>query len=83
MSEETLEQLSLVEKIDPWAALLSPKPYPHSLALWSVYNLDVVHDPEVNYIGPFEIWNTSYLRYIDEMYGGSIAAANPAVNVAI
>jgi len=36
-----------------------------------------------NYIEPFEIWNTSYLRYIDEMYGGSIAAANPAVNVAI
>ena len=46
MSEETLEQLSPVEKIDPWTALLSPKPYPHPSAVWSVYNLDVVHDAE-------------------------------------
>lgn len=74
---------------DVWAALLSPKPYPHPLAVWNVYNLDVAHDPEVNHIGPFEIWNTSYLRaiddsgYIEEMYGGSEPIANPAVNVAI
>ena len=43
----------------------------------------------VNHIGPFKIWNTSYLRsiddsgYVDEMYGGPVGAANPAVNVAI
>ncbi len=72
-----------------WAKLLSPKPYPHPLAVWNVYNLDVAHDPEVNFIGPFEIWDTSYLReiddsgYIDEMYGGAEAVRNPAVNVAI
>ncbi|MEE8517507.1 MAG: ABC transporter substrate-binding protein, partial [Dehalococcoidia bacterium] len=72
-----------------WARLLSPKPYPHPLAVWNVYNLDVAHDPAVNFIGPFEIWDTSYLRtiddsgYIDEMYGGQLDAANPTVNVAI
>ena len=72
-----------------WAGLLSPKPYPHPLAVWNVYNLDVAHDPRVNFIGPFEIWNTSYLRaiddsdYIDELYGGLQQAANPAVNPAI
>ncbi len=63
--------------------------YPHPLAVWNVYNLDVAHNPEVNFIGPFEIWDTSYLReiddsgYIDEMYGGAEAVRNPAVNVAI
>ncbi len=72
-----------------WAQLLSPKPYPHPLAVWNVYNLDVAHDPNVNFIGPFEIWDTSLLRdiddsgYIDELYGGAQKAANPAVNIAI
>jgi hypothetical protein len=72
-----------------WARLLSPKPYPHPLAVWNVYNLDVAHDPAVNFIGPFEIWDTSYLRtvddagYIDELYGGATAAANPAVTASI
>jgi len=74
---------------ESWAALLSPKPYPHPLAVWNVYNLDVAHHPEFNFIGPFEIWDTSYLRsiddsgYIDNLYGGAESAANPAVNVAI
>jgi len=74
---------------DSWAALLSPKPYPHPLAVWNVYNLDVAHDPKVNFIGPFEIWDTSLLRdiddsgYIDDLYGGATKAANPAVNIAI
>jgi hypothetical protein len=72
-----------------WASLLSPKPYPHPLAVWNVYNLDVAHHPEFNFIGPFEIWDTSHLRsiddsgYIDELYGSAEAAVNPAVNVAI
>jgi hypothetical protein len=72
-----------------WAGLLSPKPFPHPLAVWNVYNLDVAHDPRVNFVGPFEPWDTSILRdiddsgYIDELYGGPEAAANPAVNVAI
>ncbi len=72
-----------------WAGLLSPKPFPHPLAVWNVYNLDVAHDPTVNFIGPFELWNTSYLRaiddseYIDELYGSAKAAENPKVNAAI
>jgi hypothetical protein len=72
-----------------WAGLLSPKPYPHPLAVWNVYNLDVAHDPSMNFIGPFEIWDTSYLRviddsgYIDELYGSAEKAANPPVNAAI
>ncbi len=72
-----------------WAGLLSPKPYPHPLAVWNVYNLDVAHDPAVNFIGPFEIWDTSMLRdiddsgFIDQLYQGAQNAANPAVNVAI
>jgi hypothetical protein len=69
--------------------LLSPKPFPHPLAVWNVYNLDVAHDPNINFIGPFEIWNTEHLRaiddsqYIDELYGSAQAAANPRVNPAI
>jgi hypothetical protein len=72
-----------------WADLLSPKPYPHPLAVWNVYNLDVGHDPAVNFINPFELWDTSILRaiddseYIDELYGGSKEAANPTVNAVI
>ncbi len=49
-----------------WSKLLTPKPYPHPLAVWNVYNLDVAHDPKVNFISPFEIWDTHYLREIDD-----------------
>jgi hypothetical protein len=69
-----------------WAELLSPKPYPHPLAVWNVYTLEVAPDPKVNFIGPFEIWDTSLLRtiddsgYIDELYGSAEKAANPATN---
>jgi ABC-type nitrate/sulfonate/bicarbonate transport system substrate-binding protein len=49
-----------------WAKLLSAKPYPHPLAVWNVYDLDVGHDPKVNFIGPFETWDTHYLRKIDD-----------------
>jgi ABC-type nitrate/sulfonate/bicarbonate transport system substrate-binding protein len=72
-----------------WARLLSPKPYPHPLAVWNVYNLDVAHDPKVNFIGPFEVWDTSYLRsiddegFIDALYGGQAEAVNPGVNCVI
>lgn len=67
---------------------MSPKPFPHPLAVWNVY-LDVAHDQAVNWIGPFEIWNTSYLRaiddsqYIDELWGSAQSAVNPPVNAAI
>lgn len=51
---------------EQWSGLLSAKPYPHPLAIWNVYDLDVAHDPEVNFIGPLEIWDTHYLRRIDD-----------------
>jgi hypothetical protein len=72
-----------------WAKLLSPKPYPHPLAVWNVYTLEVAPDPNVNFIGPFEIWDTSYLRtiddagYIDELWDGAHMAKNPPVNAII
>ncbi len=74
---------------DLWAKLLSPKPFPHPLAVWNVYDLDIAHDPKANFIGPFEIWDTSYLRaiddsgYINDLYGGPKAAANPEINPVI
>jgi hypothetical protein len=79
-----------VERLhETWAKLLSPKPYPHPLAVFNVYNLDIAHNPAVNFIGPFELWDTSLLRqiddsqYIDELYGSAPAAANPPINAAI
>ncbi len=65
---------------DQWSELLSAKPYPHPLAVWNVYDLDVGHDPKVNFIGPLEIWDTHYLRivddsgFIDRLYGQSARA---------
>jgi hypothetical protein len=94
--ERTLAPLVGIETEDEirhlqraWAALLSPKPYPHPLAVWNVYNLDVAHNPEFNFVGPFEVWDTSYLRaiddegFIDGLYGDARQAVNPAVNAAI
>lgn len=49
-----------------WAKLLSAKPYPDPRAVWNVYNLEVAHDPKVNFIGPFEIWDLHYLRRVDD-----------------
>lgn len=49
-----------------WSQLLCSKPYPHPLAIWNVYDLEVAQDPKVNFIGPLEIWDTHYLRIIDD-----------------
>lgn len=68
-----------------WSHLLSAKPYPHPLAVWNVYNMDIAPDPNVNFIGPWEIWDTSVLRtiddagYIDELYGGPFEARSAEV----
>lgn len=72
-----------------WSPALSPKPYPHPLAIWNVYQLDTLKDDRSNFIGPMEIWDTSYLRdvddsgFIDDLYGGARNAAAPAVNALI
>lgn len=68
-----------------WAGILSPKPYPHPLAIWNVYQLDILHDTESNFISPMEPWDTGYLRrvdddgFIDLLYGARDAAASPPV----
>jgi ABC-type nitrate/sulfonate/bicarbonate transport system substrate-binding protein len=68
---------------DAWAGLLSPKPYPHPLAVWNVYALDVAKTESLNHIDPLEPWDISLLReidatgYIDDLYGYPVR--NPAV----
>lgn len=49
-----------------WSQLLCSKPYPDPQAIWNVYNLDVAQDPKVNFIAPLEVWDTHYLRQIDD-----------------
>jgi Txe/YoeB family toxin of Txe-Axe toxin-antitoxin module len=84
---ETDEELAHLQ--EAWGGLLNSKPYPHPLSIWNVYNLDVAHNPDVNYVSPFEVWDTSILKsiddsgFIDDLYGGQREAANPAVNAII
>lgn len=58
-----------------WSRLLSPRPFPHPLAIWNVYALDVATDPDVNMVGPLEPWDTGWLKriddsgFIDRLYG--------------
>jgi hypothetical protein len=72
-----------------WAGALNPKPYPHPLAIWNVYQLDTLGDARSNFIGPMEIWDTGYLRdiddtnFIDDLYGGARNTVAPAVNAQI
>ena len=49
-----------------WSALLCPKPYPEPLAVANLYNLDVAHDPQASSITPLEVWDTHYVRLIDD-----------------
>jgi hypothetical protein len=49
-----------------WSTLLCAKPYPEPRAVENLYNLDVAHDPRANFIGPLEVWDTHYLRQIDD-----------------
>jgi hypothetical protein len=74
---------------EDWAGLLCARPYPHPLAVWNVYHLLAEHEPSMAFIGPFEVWDTSYLRtiddsgYIDELYGGAARALSPPVTPSI
>jgi hypothetical protein len=49
-----------------WSVLLCPKPYPAPLAVTNLYALDVAHDPLANSIAPLEVWDTHYVRMIDD-----------------
>lgn len=70
-----------------WAGLLNVKPYPHPLAIWNVYRLDVANDPEASRIDPLEPWDLSLLRELDnagifeDLYAEPVR--NPAVTALI
>lgn len=49
-----------------WSKLLCSKPYPHPMAVWNVYELDLVKDPRMSSVDPLEVWDTHYLRQIDD-----------------
>jgi NMT1/THI5 like len=51
---------------EQWSRLLCAKPYPHPMAVWNLYDLDVAHDPQANSIAPLEPWDTHYVRAIDD-----------------
>lgn len=75
------EDIAYLQKA--WAGLLNAKPYPHPLAIWNVYRLDVANDPETSRIDPLEPWDLSLLReidnagFIDDLYDEPVR--NPAV----
>lgn len=83
------EALDLHHLHSRWAELLSPKPYPHPLAVWNVYQLDVAHHEEFNFISPLEVWDLQFLREVEasglmaELYGTAAAARSPAVTAQI
>ena len=49
-----------------WSRLLCRKPYPHPIAVWNVYELDLVKAPQMRSVDPLEVWDTHYLRLIDD-----------------
>ena len=51
---------------DQWSRLLCAKPYPEPMAVANLYNLDVAHDPEASSIAPLAVWDTHYVRMIDD-----------------
>jgi ABC-type nitrate/sulfonate/bicarbonate transport system substrate-binding protein len=59
---------------DEWALSLQRKPYPSPEAIANVFQLALRRDPEVKGFNPLALWNTHYLRelddsgYIDKLY---------------
>ena len=59
---------------DEWAHSLQRKPYPSPEAIANVFQLALRRDPEVEGFNPLALWNTHYLRelddsgYIDRLY---------------
>jgi hypothetical protein len=43
-----------------------PEALPGASGVENLYNLDVAHDPRANFIGPLEVWDTHYVRMIDD-----------------
>jgi ABC-type nitrate/sulfonate/bicarbonate transport system substrate-binding protein len=59
---------------DEWAQSLQRKPYPSPEAIANVFQLALRRDPEVQGFNPLALWDTHYLRelddsgYIDKLY---------------
>jgi ABC-type nitrate/sulfonate/bicarbonate transport system substrate-binding protein len=70
-----LQSDSEVETLyDEWAKSLERKPYPALEAIANVFQLAVRRDPEVSRYNPLALWNTHFVRelddsgYIDRLY---------------
>lgn len=50
--------------------LLEAKPYPHPLAVYNVFRLALMDNPELEAMNPWELWDTHILRILDD--GGFI-----------
>jgi len=59
---------------DEWAQSLEKKPYPSLEAIANVFQLAVRRDPEIAGFNPLALWNTHFVRelddsgYIDKLY---------------
>jgi ABC-type nitrate/sulfonate/bicarbonate transport system substrate-binding protein len=92
LEEHLAEVIGIEEREDlyrlqeDWAGLLSPRPFPHPLAVWNVYQLEVAKDEETNFITPLEVWDLQFLREVDdsglaaELYGSGEPVRNPGVS---
>ena len=64
-----------VERLyDEWAQSLERKPYPNLAAISNVFKLAVRRDPDIASYNPLALWNTHFVRelddsgYIDQLY---------------
>jgi hypothetical protein len=68
-SDEEVETL-----YDEWARSLERKPYPNLQAISNVFQLAVRRDPEIAGYNPLSLWDTHFVRelddsgYIDKLY---------------
>jgi ABC-type nitrate/sulfonate/bicarbonate transport system substrate-binding protein len=70
-----LESADEVERLyDEWAGSLERKPYPNIDAIANVFQLAARRDPEIANFNPLSLWDTHYVRelddsgYIDRLY---------------
>jgi hypothetical protein len=75
MSVLELENEEEVQSIyDEWCGFLDKKPYPTTEAIDNVFTLAMRRNPEVEGLNPLCMWDTHYLKelddtgYIDELY---------------
>ncbi|MBM4263621.1 MAG: ABC transporter substrate-binding protein [Deltaproteobacteria bacterium] len=62
-----LETDAEVERLyDEWAAALERKPYPNVDAIANVFQLAVRRNPEIANFNPLALWNTHYVRELDD-----------------